>query len=222
MADNDETTRLDVIESADERRGFLQTLALSVGSVVGLSGSASATEPESVENTTVEPLDFDHREARESLEAAFSGSMLKGLSDDGLLEEESVSAIPFDQLADRSQPGGIEKLRVNGELEQYNFHIPVGDDRLEIMLPLSDDVPSAYLHRADGPEIVYAPDNYYQGEPLEPAGTPRADSSECDEPLWRSCATCWCCGVVGQRNEVKKPCPNCWLTDCHWVKHSCC
>ncbi|QCS44008.1 hypothetical protein [Natrinema versiforme] len=200
-----------------KRHRLLRNLAIGAASSIGLSGSASAVvgHDEKPDDTDVEPLSVDFETARENIEEVMSSRLFDSLEADGYLSEPSVEAIPFKTLADESKSGGIERIRVNGEFEQYNYHIPIDGDRLEIMLPLSDFTPTAYLHQENGPEIIYAPDNYYQGEEFQEA-TLSADRSECGPPYYRSCTSCVaCCGPLGwSRNEETVECPNCIVNGC--------
>ncbi|QLG50129.1 hypothetical protein [Natrinema halophilum] len=215
------------VRNSGRRRDILRGIATGAISSIGLSGSVSATESRNPKHsdTTVESVDFSIASAKDTLEEITSSKLFESLVTDGYFTESSIEAIPFEELIDESLPGGIERLRVNGDIEQYNYHIPLDGNRLEIMLPLSDFIPNAYLHKKDGAEIVYAPDNSYQGEELRAStASTEASSNECGPPYMRFCTSCIaCCGLRGwSRNEKKVECSNCVIGNCKWVKTGCC
>ncbi|MGN8215882.1 hypothetical protein ACTGNR_16575 (plasmid) [Halococcus salifodinae] len=233
MSDSDKLKRSEVVKFPQKRRGALRSIAIGVASTLGISGTASATDTQKVnpEDTVQESLSVDVESARNALSEASTSRLFEQLAEDGLISEQSIEAIPFDEMVDDSQLGEIEHLLVNGKFEQYNYHISVDGARLEIMLPLSDMVPAAFFHQKDAPEIVYSPSNDYRGGELQAESSTASIDSEvsteanpCDPPLFRGCTGCVaCCGLTNwSRGEAKQPCPNCWLTKCHWVKSYCC
>ncbi|WP_135853520.1 hypothetical protein [Halorussus salinus] len=225
MTGNSDSTEK-LAQSSPKRRSVLQSVGVGLSTAVGFGGIASAEDATKNERstTTVETMDVDVDDALQKLDDVIGSPLFKKLVSKGHLSEQSIDEFPAQRLADDSSRGGVTKLRVNGELEQLNFHKEVNGDRLEINLPLSDYEPKATLYQQDGSTKTFHYGNQFEGEEIKNVSTNSAvnPTEECSGFRW--CTTCVaCCGYDNwSRDEEKVDCPNCWVSDCQWVKLGCC
>lgn len=214
------------MQSSPKRRRVLQSVGVGLTTAVGLGGVVSAEDARKngQSSTTVETVDVDVDHALQKLDDVIGSPLFKALVSKGHLAEQSIDEFPAQRLADDSSRGGVTKLRVNGELEQLNFHKEVNGHRLEINLPLSDHEPKAVLYKKDGSSKTFHYGNGFEGEEISRASTSDSISPTADCSGFRWCTTCVaCCGYDNwSRDEEKVDCPNCWLTECQWVKIGCC
>lgn len=220
--DSDDRT----VQSSPKRRSVLQSVGVGLTTAVGLGDVASAEDATETEqsSTTIETVDVDVDSALQKLDDVIGSPLFAALVSKDHLTEQSINEFPAEQLADGSNRGGITRLRINGELEQLNFHKDIDGDRLEINLPLSDYEPKAVLHRKNGNSKTFHYGNRFEGEEIDSASTSGAVSPTADCSGFQWCTTCVaCCGYDNwSRDEELVDCPNCWATDCQWVKISCC
>lgn len=222
----DELKRAQIVQSSPKRRGILRGLAAGVASVVGFGGITSAKQTDERKRTPaeVESVNFEMDSAFGKLQDVIGSPLFRELVSEGYLSEQSVEEFPSYRLANDSQLGGVEWLRINGELEQVNFHKPVDGKQLEINLPLSDMEPNAIIHDKDGESKIYNFDNNFKGQNINETNTNSSVGTYAQCDGHRFCATCIaCCGLDNwARDSIQVECPNCWATDCKWVKVGCC
>lgn len=222
MSDKNLERQEKVVNSSPKRRSVLQSVGVGLTTAMGLGsvGSVNASEEEA-SSTTVETVDVDVDSALQKLDSVIGSPLFEGLISEGHLAEQSIEEFPAHRLADDSAPGGVTRLRINGELEQLNFHKVVDGEQLEVNLPLSDNEPRAVLHRKDANSIVYHYGNGFQGEEIDDRSSV-GTSADCSG--FKYCESCVaCCGYDNWSRDLEKvDCPNCWATDCQWVKINCC
>ena len=223
MVKENDTGHMPVDQSLPKRRNVLRSVATGLTAAVGFGGVASA-EQVPQDSTEVETVNVDIDAALQKLESVINSPLFEALVSEGHLSEQSIDELPTHRLEDDTQLGGITRLRINGELEQLNFHKEVDGERLEINLPLSDYEPKAVLHKEDGSSIVYQSENRFQGELLTEIITDDSVGTMDHCSGYRYCTTCVaCCGYDNwSRIEEQIECPNCWSGHCQWVKIGCC
>lgn len=219
---NKDTHRAEIAESTPKRRSILRGVGAGLTTAVGFGGVATAERTTDREPATVETMDVDIDSALQKLDDVIGSPLFKVLASEELISDQSIESFPSHRLDDNSQPGGITRLKINGELEQLNFHKVMDDEKLEINLPLSDNEPKAVLHRKDSSEVVYHFGNDFQGEDLNETSASGSVSPTADCSGFRWCTTCVACCDNWARDEKKVDCPNCVVTDCQWVKIGCC
>lgn len=221
---DENTNHIGTTESAPKRRSILRSIGAGLTVAVGFGGVATAEPTNRQASTEVERVDVDVDAALQKLDDVINSPLFEALVSEGHISEQSINSFPSHQLDDDSRPGGITRLRVNDELEQLNFHKVMGDEKLEVNLPLSDNEPKAVLHRREDSEIVYHAGNQFQGEDVSEISANSSVGPTEDCSGFRYCTTCVaCCGYDNwSRNEEKVDCPNCVVTDCQWVKIGCC
>lgn len=219
----EERERTQVGQTSPKRRNILRGVAAGLAATVGLAGTASA-ENVSQSSTSVETVDVNVSSALQKLDGVINSPLFETLVAEGHLSRRSIEDFPAHRLEDDSKPGGITRLRVNGEIEQLNFHKVFDGQRLEINLLLSDYEPRAVLHREDGSSIVYEYENQFQGQPLNEIVADDSVGTMDHCSGYRYCTTCVaCCGYDNwSRIEEQIECPNCWVGHCQWVKIGCC
>lgn len=226
MSDKNTDGQERVVNSSPKRRNVLQSVGVGFTTAIGLSGvgSASASKKEEASSTTVETVDVDVDSALQKLDSVIDSPLFEGLVSEGHLAEQSIEEFPAHRLADDSASGGVTRLRINGELEQLNFHKVVDGEQLEVNLPLSDNEPRAVLHRKDANSIVYHYGTGFQGKVIDDKSVKSSVGTSADCSGFKYCESCVaCCGYDNWSRDLEKvDCPNCWATDCQWVKVNCC
>lgn len=198
-------------ENAVNRRCFLKSVSVAAGAVS--FGSISSTSVEGKEtskaNREVQELPVEAEQTQKKLRE-FTGPLLKALVSEGYVSQRPVQEFPTHPLSDETQPGGVERLQVDGEYEQFLFHKHVEGGRLEVNIAENSEPMATFYAKDSSKTITYDLENNYDGD----VSTEGCNTYACDCLLDFTCYSekfaCW------------EDCPNCVIGDCHRVKKGCC
>jgi hypothetical protein len=200
------------------RRTILKTLAASsvgIGTGVAVaSGNAAATTQELHVDAEIAQKKLEEMDSK--VEAGGKDTLLfKVLTSEGYLSGQPSDEFSTHQLSSNSKRGGVERLQVNGDNEQFLFHKYVNGGRLEINLNEKAPMTAVFYPKDATETIEYLVKNDYKPQ-IQAQGC-NTTACQCDDCVY-------CCGgwAFGDAFYCYQDCPNCWIADCHRVVVGCC
>lgn len=203
-------------QNSINRRRFVKALGVVGGTVSFGSISGARVSGESTSDKTdheVQKLSVNNKLVQNK-RGEIPDQLLTIFVSEGYISESSVDVFPTHSLSDETQPGGVERLQVNGSMKQLLFNKHVDGGRLEVNIAEYDSLPIASFYSIDSSEVIkYAPENDYQGE----VSTQACNTDYC----WCRTNCVGCCSYPWSEFVCYKDCPNCWVGNCKTVRVNC-